>query len=133
MSRRTDDWWVIDTNVAVALLNGEPAALSHWTDTRLVVPVVVIGELLAGARLSRRRGQNEQRIDALLAQSVVEPVYLGTATQYALIDSQLRRSGRPIPSNDIWIAACARLLQLPLASRDAHFDQVPGLSRDPWW
>ena len=55
-----------------------------------------------------------------------------TASEYALIRGELRRSGRPIPGNDVWIAALARQHALPVLSRDHHFDVVPGLRRIGW-
>jgi tRNA(fMet)-specific endonuclease VapC len=56
----------------------------------------------------------------------------GTAEQYAEVRDALKRSGRPIPGNDVWIAALARQYALPLLTRDQHFDFVPGLERVGW-
>jgi len=55
-----------------------------------------------------------------------------TAGRYAEVRNQLKQSGRPIPSNDLWIAALARQHGLPLLSRDGHFDFVCGLQRIGW-
>jgi tRNA(fMet)-specific endonuclease VapC len=55
-----------------------------------------------------------------------------TAGQYADIREELRTAATPIPENDIWIAALCRQHQLPLASRDGHFDKVRGLKRVGW-
>jgi tRNA(fMet)-specific endonuclease VapC len=44
----------------------------------------------------------------------------------------LKRSGRPIPANDAWIAALALQHRLPVLSRDEHFDVVPDLDRRTW-
>jgi tRNA(fMet)-specific endonuclease VapC len=52
-----------------------------------------------------------------------------TAEQYAEVRDELKRKGRPIPGNDVWIAALARQHALPLLSRDRHFDFVPRLKR----
>jgi len=62
----------------------------------------------------------------------VPAVDRGTADEYAEIRSELKRAGRPIPGNDLWIAALARQHALPLLSRDRHFDLVPGLKRVGW-
>ena len=48
------------------------------------------------------------------------------------VKDELRQKGRPIPENDIWIAAIAREHKLVLATRDKHFDQVEGLKVDKW-
>jgi len=55
-----------------------------------------------------------------------------TASWYADIRSELRRIGKPIPANDAWIAALGREHNLPVLSRDQHFDHVPGLRRLTW-
>jgi tRNA(fMet)-specific endonuclease VapC len=62
-----------------------------------------------------------------------------TAEKYAEVRDELKRIGRPIPANDLWIAALVRqhmlpLRQhmLPLLSRDQHFDFVPRLKRVTW-
>ena len=51
-----------------------------------------------------------------------------TARQYGRIKVELRRKGRPIPENDMWIAAVALQHGLTLATRDAHFDAIDGLT-----
>jgi predicted nucleic acid-binding protein len=55
-----------------------------------------------------------------------------TAIAYAGLRLKLRQAGRPIPANDAWIAALALQYRLPVLSRDAHFDAVPGLDRRSW-
>jgi len=48
--------------------------------------------------------------------------------RYARIKTELKRRGRPIPENDIWIAACAQSAESPLFSRDDHFTEIENLS-----
>ena len=54
------------------------------------------------------------------------------AKEYGVVKQELRRKGRPIPENDIWIAATARQLKLALVTRDRHFDEVDGLTKVDW-
>ncbi|MCU1258058.1 MAG: PilT protein domain protein [Bryobacterales bacterium] len=84
----------------------------------IAVPVIVLGEYRYGIQGS-----------ALLPDCRVLPLDEETAQQYADIRVGLKRRGRPIPANDLWIAALARQYKLPLLSRDVHFDIVPGLQR----
>ena len=51
-----------------------------------------------------------------------------TAKHSARISVALEESGRPIPENDLWIAAVALELEMPLVTRDAHFDRIEGLA-----
>ena len=55
-----------------------------------------------------------------------------TARAYALIRRELKEAGKPIPDNDLWIAALVRQHALPLLSNDTHFDYVKGLTRTGW-
>lgn len=50
-----------------------------------------------------------------------------TAEHYASIVKQLKHKGRPIPTNDIWIAANAVKHALTLYSFDEHFRYVDDL------
>ena len=52
---------------------------------------------------------------------------------YAAINLELRQTGKPIPTNDLWIAALCRQHDLPLLSRDRHFDAVSGIQIVPKW
>jgi tRNA(fMet)-specific endonuclease VapC len=75
--------------------------------------------------MSRGRDANLIHFDLL---SVTEE----TAIAYAALRTTLKRSRRPIPANDAWIAALALQHRLPILSRDEHFDVVPGLKRRSW-
>lgn len=68
----------------------------------------------------------------LEAEMEVLAVTAATSRFYAAVREELRALGRPIPENDVWIAALAREHGLALLSRDSHFDFVPGLLRVGW-
>ena len=51
-----------------------------------------------------------------------------TADRYSRIAVGLRAKGRPIPSNDIWIAAHTMETGADLVSCDRHFEQIDGLA-----
>ena len=50
-----------------------------------------------------------------------------TAEFYAEILYSLRKIGKPVPTNDIWIASVAFQNGLKLFTKDAHFQYIPGL------
>ncbi|HXP85375.1 MAG TPA: PIN domain-containing protein [Bryobacteraceae bacterium] len=91
-----------------------------------------LGEYLYGIRLSRHRARYERWLAEVIASCRVLEVDAGTAGHYAEVRGELKRSGRPIPANDLWIAALARQHASPLVSRDQHFDFVPRLKRVGW-
>jgi tRNA(fMet)-specific endonuclease VapC len=85
-----------------------------------------------GAVRSGRSEANAARIDDLAATCTVVGVDAETARRCGQLEGELRKKGRPIPENDLWIAACALRHGLILATRDRHFDQVEGLQVETW-
>jgi tRNA(fMet)-specific endonuclease VapC len=118
----------LDTNQAIALLNGGQF-LKQWIAgfAFVYMPVPAIGELSYGAENSTRVVENRARIDRLLATTLPLSLTSATADFYARVRVSLKRLGRPIPGNDLWIAAVCLEHDLPLATVDAHFSVVPGL------
>ena len=96
------------------------------------VPVIVLGEFRYGIAASRHRATYEAWLELQLPLFEVLVVTEETATVYAELRVSLKRSGRPIPANDAWIAALALQHRMPVLSRDEHFDAVPGLQRAGW-
>lgn len=124
---------LLDTNIVIALFGGEQAVVEQLSAVpEVFVPCVVLGELYYGARRSARVADNVARIDDFAAASEVLPCTLGTARWYGVIKNQLRSKGRPVPENDIWIAALARQHSLTVLSRDKHFSEVADLSVAVW-
>ena len=125
--------FLLDTNIVIAIFAEEPAVLERVTAAEEVfVPAVVLGELYYGARKSARSEMNIARIDEFAAAAAVLGCDASTAQQYGRIKNDLRATGRPIPENDIWIAAVAVQHGLSVVSRDDHFDEVKDLPREVW-
>lgn len=99
------------------------------TCTVLFVPVVVLGELHAGFGAGNRTRENERQLLAFLETSGIriQDETWDVARRYAVLVNFLRKAGKPIPSNDIWIAATALELGARLVTYDAHFTNIPGL------
>lgn len=93
----------------------------------IFVPVIVIGELLSGFESGVRNEQNRRELAEFLASPRVDILAVGqpTAERYALIHAYLRRVGKPIPTNDLWIAACAWEHTSKLVTTDKHFEDIP--------
>lgn len=124
---------ILDTNALSAFVDGDPAVGEVLRrQERAAIPVIVLGEFRYGIALSRRRSSYEGWLESHLNQFDVLPVTEETAVVYAAVRASIRRSGRPIPANDLWIAALALQHRLPVLSRDEHFDVVPDLDRRGW-
>jgi tRNA(fMet)-specific endonuclease VapC len=124
---------LVDTSVAVDYLRGDPAAgRVIAAASRLCSASVVLGELLHGAERSPRPAENLDRVERFASQVEILPVDEGTAHHYSEIRTSLANKGRPIPENDIWIAAVGRQHRLTVVTRDSHFTEVPGLALLAW-
>jgi tRNA(fMet)-specific endonuclease VapC len=124
---------ILDTNALSAFADGvAPVVQQIATADELQVPVIVLGEYRFGISTSRRRREYEAWLIRGRAFWNVLPIVEETATHYASIRQQLKRAGLPLPANDVWIAALARQHDLPILSRDTHFDAVPDLIRLSW-
>ncbi|HKV25778.1 MAG TPA: type II toxin-antitoxin system VapC family toxin [Candidatus Acidoferrum sp.] len=123
---------LLDTNVVIAFFSREKAVFQRVLDHEICLPITVLGELHNGARKSAHGEANAERIDEFAAAVPVFSCDADTAKHYGRIKDQLRSKGRPIPENDIWIAALAAQHGLPLATRDEHFAQIEGLRVEKW-
>lgn len=125
--------YLLDTNIVIAIFAGDPDVLEPLVQSNEVfLPTVVLGELYYGARKSTHVDTNISRIDELAASSTLLGCDIDTSRHYGRIKNDLRARGRPIPENDIWIAAVAQQHGLTLVSRDTHFEAVEALSLKVW-
>lgn len=118
----------IDTNIAVPIVNRD-RELRHLTRgfRTLYVPVVVLAELHEGILHSKDIANNLERLRRLTDRCEVLNVDESCAIAWAKLRVKLRTIGKPIPDADVWIAAICIANDIPLATRDAHFQHVPGL------
>ncbi len=124
---------ILDTNALSAGADSEKAVLEILAGAgQPALPVIVIGEFRYGISRSRRRDAYERWLDETIGSFTVLNIDQETTRSYTAIRLELEQMGRPIPSNDIWIAALSRQYSQPVLSRDRHFDLVKGLTRIGW-
>jgi tRNA(fMet)-specific endonuclease VapC len=125
--------YLLDTNIVIALFAGETAVIDQISQAdELFVPSIVLGELFYGAERSGRTKQNQERVHQFAEANTILNCDKETSAWYGRIKNQLAQSGRPIPENDIWIAATAASHNLTLVSRDRHFLEVHDLQVLTW-
>jgi tRNA(fMet)-specific endonuclease VapC len=124
---------ILDTNALSAFVDGVAgvgeALRRHG---RAAIPVIVLGEFRYGIAQSKHRAEYAAWLESHLPEFDILAVTEETAVTYAALRLALKKAGRPIPANDAWIAALAIEHDLPLLSRDGHFDAVPELDRESW-
>ncbi len=125
--------FLLDTNVIIAFFAGDASIRSSLDEAEEVfLSSVAVGELYYGARKSGQPDANLARIDGLVLTNVVLACDSETARRYGEIKNVLRMKGRPLPENDIWIAALARQHDLTLVTRDTHFEEIEDLRVTAW-
>lgn len=124
---------ILDTNALSAVADASPEISAAWSRaTEIAIPVIVLGEYRYGIAQSRWRDRHESWLRQSLSFCRVLEITDPTTLHYAEVRAQLRKAGKPIPSNDLWIAALCRQYNLPILSRDKHFDWVEGVRRIAW-
>jgi len=123
----------LDTSVAIRFLNGNTTITKRVLELpEIILPTVVVGELLFGAENSARPLENLPVYLDFMAACVVAPLTRETASIYATTRLALKRKGRPIPMNDIWIASQCLEHGWVLVTDDTDFDYVDGLLLEHW-
>ena len=121
---------LIDTNIYTHALKGSKDVIRILQQTNAIgISSISIGELFSGFKGGRRERENRRELEEFLDSHrvVVYTVDEDSAEYYADILTRLKSKGRPIPTNDIWIAAVAFQHGLKLFSMDSHFKNIPGL------
>jgi len=125
--------YLLDTNIVIALFDNEPTVTEGFKKAQeILVPSIVIGELYYGAQGSAKVKKNVTRVDNFVAANTILVCDSKTSATYGIVKNALKKKGRPIPDNDIWIAAITLQHSLTLITRDAHFNEVDGLQIEVW-
>jgi tRNA(fMet)-specific endonuclease VapC len=121
---------LIDTNIYSNALNGDTETIKVLQRAQKIsICSISIGELLSGFKAGSKENKNREELAEFLDSPRVRIHIIDedTAEFYAEILDGLRKKGKPIPTNDIWIASIALQHGLKLYTHDQHFKSVPGL------
>lgn len=123
---------VLDTSAYSHLRRKDVRLLDLLTAaTSILLPIVVLGELYGAFAHGGRRRQNVSSLDEFLAEPFVSilPLTQDVARRYGDLFAELRRTGTPISTNDLWIAAATLDCGGHLVTFDRDFDRIPHLPR----
>ena len=125
--------YLLDTNIVIAIFNGDDHLERRVASTpEVFISIVTLGELFYGAYNSQHIEKNTARIWRFVAFITVLDCDPETARHYGIVKAKLRKQGKPIPENDIWIAGLANQHELTLVTRDPHFSAVKDVPRESW-
>lgn len=125
--------YLLDTNIVVALFNGDRDIAKRLESVpEVFLTLITLGELHFGAANSGRPEANSARIDDFAGTCTLVGLDEQTARRYGALKARLRRFGRPIPENDVWIAASALRHDMIVVTHDQHFAHIDGLETEAW-
>ena len=119
--------YCLDTSAYIQFLRGDADAVAAIDSAAWIgFPTIALGELYTGFSLSAKHERDAARLRDFLAHPVVEtiPVDDEVAHEYGQLVAGLRRMGKPLPANDIWIAACAARTSSVVLTCDTHFARI---------
>ena len=121
---------LIDTNAYVAFKNNHPGIVKVLREVDSIgINLTVLAELYTGFKGGKKEVKNREELEEFMNTPRVQFIKNNkdTANFYASIFINLKKKGTPIPTNDIWIAACAMQNGLAVLSLDKHFHNIDGL------
>ena len=117
--------YLLDTNIVIALFAKDAAVHEHLMRAEQVyLSAIVLGELFYGVERSAHVEENRTRVETFASGVTALACDAQTARTYGEIKDRLRAKGRPIPENDIWIAATAARVGALVLTADAHFEKI---------
>ena len=124
---------MLDTNTCIYAMKRTPGFNARLPLHDCGISIIVLGELALGAWRSDRMKQSFAAVRDLAASVQVVDLDADVARQYGRLRAHLLSIGRPIGPNDLWIAAHALALDLPLVTHNlSEFRRVPGLTAETW-
>lgn len=121
---------LLDTNCYTTFLAGDHKVLQALTEAQTTfMSIFVLGELYAGFKGGTREKENRDILGKFLKKPSVNTLNasIETAQLFGIIKDILKQAGRPMPINDVWIAAHALESGAVLVTYDKHFQNIPGL------
>ena len=121
---------LIDTNIYTGFKRDDPVIVGTFQHLDFIgINITVLAELYAGFKGGNKELKNRLELEDFMNSSRVHFINhdIDTADFYAQIFNNLKEKGKPIPTNDIWVAASAMQNGLALFSLDRHFSNIDGL------
>lgn len=124
---------LLDTNIIIEVFDGNKDIADKIDKlSQFYVPSIVLGELYTGINRVTNKSKHLKKLTDFLKLCIVLDVDATTAQHYGTIMAALYKKGKPLPLNDVWIAAIALQHELTVVSRDKHFNEIDGMKVKTW-
>ncbi|MDQ1240060.1 MAG: tRNA(fMet)-specific endonuclease VapC [Thermodesulfobacteriota bacterium] len=128
---------LLDTNICIYIAGNRPVTVArrfaHAEPESLGISIITWGELCFGAAKSRDSSRAHSLLEEFSRVVRVLSLPVEAGLRYGEVRAALERAGTPIGNNDLWIAAHALALNVPLVSNNLReFERVPELKLENW-
>ena len=121
----TGDNFLVDTNIVIEVFKGNKEIADYlYKLSEIFIPSIALGELYTGINRVSNREKHLKRLNDFLKLTTILNVDGDTSVIYGELIADLYKLGKPIPTNDVWIAATAIQYNLTLLSSDKHFEKI---------
>ncbi len=129
----TGNKFLLDTSIVIEIFKGNQEVGEKINDSdKFYISSVVLGELTVGINSVTNKRKHLKQLHDFLKFCILLDVDSSTAEQYGVNTAYLNKKGKPIPTNDVWIASTAIQHNLVLITRDKHFNEIEGLKIKKW-
>ena len=129
----TGNKFLLDTNIVIEVFDGNTVIADKINQlSEFYISAVVLGELYIGINRVTNKAKHLKKLNEFLKLCVVINIDSATATYYGKIIADLYKKGKPLPVNDVWIAASVIQHKFTLVTRDNHFNEIAGLNIKSW-
>ncbi len=121
----TGNNFLVDTNIVIEVFKGNKEIADYlYKLSEIFIPSIALGELYTGINRVSNREKHLKRLNDFLKLTTILNVDGDTSVIYGELIADLYKLGKPIPTNDVWIAATAIQYNLTLLSSDKHFEKI---------
>jgi tRNA(fMet)-specific endonuclease VapC len=129
----TGNNFLLDTNIIIEVFDSNKEIADKINKLpEFYISSIVLGELYTGVNRVTNKAKHLKQLTDFLKLCTVLDADSTTAKHYGELIAALYKKGKPLPTNDVWIAATALQHNLTLITRDKHFNEIPGLKIKAW-
>lgn len=124
---------LLDTNIVIEVLKGNKIFADKIVRLPgFYIPTIVLGELYTGINRVTNKAKHLKMLADFLTLCRIVHIDATTSRLYGEIMATLYKKGKPLPTNDVWIAAITKQYKFTLITKDNHFKEIKNIIVKYW-